>query len=231
MHPSSDEERVLRAYFGDVRYERLHRLALQENVTRGQEKRGTVVVLHGIMGSELTAFDRRTRGTRIWVHLWHLALGHMRYLRLNDIGRAEFDDSRSISATGLIKRYYAEQRILQKHQVAPVKKQRRHINRKRYNRPVPGDRVQMDVTKVGPKTYQFTAIDDCTRLRVLRLYPNKTLSSSLAFLQEVIKALPFPIQRIHTDWGTEFFNYEFQEVLAENFIAAANRQVSPNQTS
>jgi pimeloyl-ACP methyl ester carboxylesterase len=109
MHPSLDEERVLRAYFGDIRYERLHRLALQENVTRGQEKRGTVIVLHGIMGSELTAFDRHTRGTRIWVHLWHLALGHMRYLRLNDIGRAEYDDSRSISATGLIKRYYAEQ--------------------------------------------------------------------------------------------------------------------------
>ena len=109
IHPSSDEERVLRAYFGDIRYERLHRLALQENITRGQEKRGTVVVLHGIMGSELTAFDRRTRGTRIWVNLWNLALGHMRYLRLNDIGRAEFDDSRSVSATGLIKRYYAEQ--------------------------------------------------------------------------------------------------------------------------
>lgn len=59
---------------------------------------------------------------------------------------------------------------------------------------------------------------DCTRLRVLRLYPNKSLNSSLAFLQEVIKAFLFPIQRIQTDWGTEFFNYEFQEVLAENFI-------------
>ena len=109
-------------------------------------------------------------------------------------------------------------RILQKYQIAPVKKQRRHVKRKRYNRPIPGDRIQMDVTKVGPKIYQFTAIDDCTRLRVLRLYPNKTLNSSLSFLQEVIHAFPFPIQRIQTDWGTEFFNYEFQEVLASNFI-------------
>lgn len=72
---------------------------------------------------------------------------------------------------------------------------------------------------------------DCTRLRVLRLYPNKSLNSSLAFLQEVIKAFPFPIQRVQTDWGTEYFNYEFQEVLAENFIAAANRQIPAHKAT
>jgi len=50
--------------------------------------------------------------------------------------------------------------ILQKHQVAPVKKTRRFIKHKRGKRTVPGDRVQMDVTKIGSKIYQFTA-DDC----------------------------------------------------------------------
>ncbi|QHT65338.1 IS481 family transposase [Rhodocytophaga rosea] len=109
-------------------------------------------------------------------------------------------------------------RILHKHQVAPVKKTRRSTKRKRYNRPVPGDRVQIDVTKIGPKCYQFTAIDDCTRLRVLRLYPDKTADRSLTFLKEIIKAFPFPIQRIQTDWGTEFFNYLFQEALADHCI-------------
>lgn len=105
-------------------------------------------------------------------------------------------------------------RILHKHQVAPVKKLRRSTKRKRYNRPVPGDRVQIDVTKIGPRCYQFTAIDDCTKLRVLRLYADKTASRSLTFLEEITKAFPFPIQRIQTDWGTEFFNYSFQEALA-----------------
>jgi transposase InsO family protein len=109
-------------------------------------------------------------------------------------------------------------RILKKHQVEPVKKNRRSKKHKRYNRPVPGDRVQMDVTKVGPKTYQFTAIDDCTRLRVLRLYSDKSLTSSLSFLEEVVKAFPFPIQRVQTDWGTEFYNYPFQEALASHSI-------------
>lgn len=102
--------------------------------------------------------------------------------------------------------------------MAPVKKTRRSTKRKRYNRPLPGDRVQIDVTKIGPRCYQFTAIDDCTRLRVLRLYPDKTLNSSLSFLEEITKTFPSPIQGIQCDWGTEFFNYIFQEALADQCI-------------
>ena len=54
---------------------------------------------------------------------------------------------------------------------------RRHKDRwKRYERPQPGSRVQVDVKFIAPlpgsrkKHYQFTAIDDCTRIRVLRIY-------------------------------------------------------------
>lgn len=48
----------------------------------------------------------------------------------------------------------------------------------------------MDVCKIGPKLYQFTAIDDCTRLKIIRLYPNKASASTLAFLEEIITELP-----------------------------------------
>jgi transposase len=64
-------------------------------------------------------------------------------------------------------------RVLWNNNMPRIKKYRKHNDIIRYNRPIPGDRVQIDVTKIGPKCYQFTAIDDCTRLRVLRLYPNK----------------------------------------------------------
>lgn len=64
-------------------------------------------------------------------------------------------------------------RVLKSHNVKPVIKCRKKSDYKRYNKEVPGDRVQMDVTKIRPKAYQFTAIDDCTRLKVLRIYPNK----------------------------------------------------------
>ena len=51
----------------------------------------------------------------------------------------------------------------------------------------------------------FTAIDDCTRLRVLGLYDAKTAKNSIAFLEErLLKEFPFPIQRIQTDRGCEF---------------------------
>ena len=47
----------------------------------------------------------------------------------------------------------------------PTRKRTRH-KPKRYNRPVPGDRVQMDTCKIRPGLYQFTAIDDCSRFLV-----------------------------------------------------------------
>ncbi len=39
-------------------------------------------------------------------------------------------------------------RVLKRHNAKSIKKYRRHKDFKRYNRPVPGDRVQIDVTKV-----------------------------------------------------------------------------------
>jgi transposase InsO family protein len=84
---------------------------------------------------------------------------------------------------------------------------------KRYSRPIPGERVQMDVCKIGKRLYQYTAVDDCTRYRVLGLASDKTAVSTLSFLDRVIAGMPFPIQRIQTDRGAEFFAYEVQERL------------------
>ena len=84
---------------------------------------------------------------------------------------------------------------------------------KRYQKDIPGERVQMDVCKIGPKVYQFTAIDDCTRLKVVRLYPNKESNSTLLFLDEAIREFPFPIQRFQTDRGKEFMAHAVQRRL------------------
>ena len=55
-------------------------------------------------------------------------------------------------------------KVLARHGVSvlPTRKRGRH-KPKRYERPVPGDRVQMDTCKIRPGLYQFTAIDDCSR--------------------------------------------------------------------
>ncbi len=64
-------------------------------------------------------------------------------------------------------------RVLKKHQVKAVVKQRKKSDYIRYSKEVSGERVQLDVMKVRNGAYQFTAIDDCTRLRTIRIYPNK----------------------------------------------------------
>lgn len=106
--PSEDEERALRAYFGDQRYDRLHSLALRKRSLRGAEGRGTVIVIHGIMGAELTAFDRDGGESPVWINLWRMMRGQLSRLRLADDGLAPFDPAWEARATGMMKKHYGE---------------------------------------------------------------------------------------------------------------------------
>jgi transposase len=88
---------------------------------------------------------------------------------------------------------------------------RRHTNRwKRYEKPLPGHRVQVDVEFIAPlkgsrkKHHQFTAIDDCTRIRVLRIYDRLNQQGAIRFLDYVLEKLPFKVEVIQTDNGAEF---------------------------
>lgn len=82
---------------------------------------------------------------------------------------------------------------------------------KRYEKPLPGHRVQIDVKFVEPlagarakRYFQYTAIDDCTRIRVLRIYPKHDMKTAIQFLDYVIAKLPFRVEEIQTDNGAEF---------------------------
>ena len=86
---------------------------------------------------------------------------------------------------------------------------------RQYSRPIPGDRVQMDVCKIAPGIYQYTAIDDCSRYKVLGVYPRRNAKSTLSFLERVVEEMPFPIQRIQTNRGLEFFAEDVQRRLME----------------
>ncbi len=86
---------------------------------------------------------------------------------------------------------------------------------KRYNRPILGDRVQMDLCKIAPGFYLYAAVDDCTRYNVMGLYPRRTIANTILFLERVDGEMPFPIQRIQTDRGREFFALKVQEWLQD----------------
>lgn len=120
-------------------------------------------------------------------------------------------------------------KVLQRYQVKPVQKYRCKKDFIRYERPVPGDRVQMDTCKIAPGLIQYTAIDDCTRYRVLRLYSRRTAANTLEFIDCVREEMPFPIQRFQTDRGREFFAEKVQErMMAYSIKFRPNKPRSPH---
>jgi transposase InsO family protein len=79
--------------------------------------------------------------------------------------------------------------------------------------------VQIDSMKVASGLYQFTAIDDCTRLHVLGLYPDRSSTSAKRFLVDrVLEELPLPLQRVQTDQGAEFCSVSFHGALHKRRI-------------
>lgn len=109
-------------------------------------------------------------------------------------------------------------KVLVRAQAPRLSRPRRPSSAKRYSRPTPGDRVQLDTMKIAPGVYQYTAVDDCSRFRVLGVYPRRNAISTLAFLERVLEEMPFPIQRIQTDRGREFFAERVQRFLMRCFI-------------
>lgn len=109
-------------------------------------------------------------------------------------------------------------KVLKRNNADPLKRYKRKKEYKRYSRPIPGERVQIDTCKIALGLYQYTAVDDCTRFRVLGLYEKRTASNTLLFLERLIEQMPFSIQRIQTDRRKEFFAYKVQEKLMEYSI-------------
>ena len=82
----------------------------------------------------------------------------------------------------------------------------------------PGQRVQIDVKYVPSKSltkevrekegryYQYTAIDEYTRKRILWASKEQSTLASTEFVEVVIKKFPFKVECIQTDNGFEFTN-------------------------
>src|SRR5438874_13721338 len=88
--PSADEERLLEIYFGAERLQRLRSLAL--GVRRRALAKGNVVVLHGIMGGELTVFPTNQNSQFIWLNFQRVAFGEVGWLRLTGKLESYFAD-------------------------------------------------------------------------------------------------------------------------------------------
>ena len=54
------------------------------------------------------------------------------------------------------------------------------------------------------RRYQYTAIDDATRIRVLKVYSRHNQDYAIKSIDHVIRKLPFRIKVVRTDNGHEF---------------------------
>ncbi len=89
---------------------------------------------------------------------------------------------------------------------------RRALHTKRYAKMVLGQHVQVDVKflqlkdREGKtvKRYQYTAIDDTTRIRTLQIYPTHDQNCAIQFMDYVVEKFPFGISTVRTDRGHEF---------------------------
>jgi transposase len=80
----------------------------------------------------------------------------------------------------------------------------------------PGQRIQIDVKFApssclvgdakGNRFYQYTAIDEYSRLRYIEAFEEQSTYSSTIFLEHVIRHFKFPIECVQTDNGFEFTN-------------------------
>jgi len=104
-------------------------------------------------------------------------------------------------------------RILKKNGInrLPKTAARRAVHTK-YAKKVPGHQVQVDVkfatfhTSTGKivRRFQYTAIDDATKIRALKIYKKHTQVNAIDFIEYLIEKFPFRIHTVRTDRGHEF---------------------------
>lgn len=84
-------------------------------------------------------------------------------------------------------------------------------HRRRYELPIPGMRVQVDVKYVpemveGFRAYNYVAVDECTRMRFAYSYLDLKPTNTVDFLGKMKSFFPFDVQVVQTDNGFEFTN-------------------------
>ena len=85
----------------------------------------------------------------------------------------------------------------------------------------PGALIQLDTMHLRPlpglTRYQFTAIDVVSRVAVVGVRATASSGTATDFLEEVVDRMPFPVQAIQVDGGSEFMKH-FERACQEREI-------------
>ena len=119
-----------------------------------------------------------------------------------------------IRKQGYSRSYKSMCRALKRMNLSEEEKKRKGYKPKPYQKAdYPGQKVQVDVKFVpaycianGEKYYQYTAVDEYTRLVYREMYDEHSTYSSQDFVKKMVKFFPFKIELVQTDNGTEWTN-------------------------
>lgn len=124
-----------------------------------------------------------------------------------------------------------------------AKMARKEHRLKRYEKAIPGEMVHVDTKQlplmpgeavVQPREYLFVAIDDYSRWLYADIFPDKTAYSSAIFLEEVRRAMPFHIEKIYSDNGSEYkgrFSHPFVALCRRYGMAQGFTKVKHSWTN
>jgi transposase InsO family protein len=80
------------------------------------------------------------------------------------------------------------------------------------------------------RRFQYTAIDDATRIRALKVYDKYTQANAIDFVNYVVGKFPFRLREIRTDNGHEFqakFHWHVEDlVIRHAFIKRGTPQLN-----
>lgn len=126
---------------------------------------------NGIQGLEEQSHQRLTAQTSKVTESWEKLILELRQTRNLGAKRIQAElilqHNFKLSTATIAK-------VFTKNKVKPLLRLQTKQKPHRYNRPIPGERIQIDTCKIANGIYQYTAIDDCTRFRVLGIYSRRT---------------------------------------------------------
>ena len=109
--------------------------------------------------------------------------------------------------------YYGLRRLSRTEKEVAKKVAKREKRRKRYEKKYPGEMVHFDTKKLPlipgegvnqPREHLHVAIDDYSRWVFADIFPDKTSYSSAIHLEETILVMPFQIDKVYSDNGSEY---------------------------
>lgn len=117
--------------------------------------------------------------------------------------------------------------------VRKTKREKIKAHRRRYEIPIPGFRLQMDVKYVpecveGLKTYNYVIVDECTRMRFIHGYTAINPENTVHFLEKAKAFFPFSMRTVQTDNGVEF-TFRLQPRIRSDIVHPMDEWCKRNQ--